>query len=135
MPNVRRRFLKSRDPGTDDPKVADHYERRRAQRYPASVGLRWRVQGKWAHRAQHATIVDLSRGGARIRARVDAAIAVGSLVDINVGGRRGIVEVRWIETSSHEPTIAYYGVQFFELDMALQELVVDLTSGTRSSMV
>ena len=115
----------------DDPTVVDHYERRGAQRYSKVIGLRWRVQGKWARRTQSATIVNISRSGARIRARVDKAITVGSLVEISVGRGRGVVEVRRIEISP-EPTIAYYGVQFFELDARLNDLVLDLTRPTRT---
>lgn len=116
---------------TDDAKVAYHYERRGAPRYRKVVGLRWRGHGKWARRAQPATIVDISRSGARIRARVDDAIAIGSLVDISIGKGRGVVEVLRIEVS-HEPTVAYYGVQFFELDERLKDLVFDLTRRDRT---
>ena len=111
--------------------MVDHYERRGAPRYPKVIGIRWRVQGKWARRAQPASIVNVSRSGARIRARVDNAIAVGSLVEIRIGRGRGVVEVRRIEIS-HEPTVAYYGVQFFELDARLNDLVVDLTRPDRT---
>jgi hypothetical protein len=68
----------------------------------------------------------VSMRGARIRARPNNTISVGSLVDISVGKGRGVVEVRRIERS-HEPSVAYYGVQFFELDSLLSELVLDLT--------
>jgi len=40
-------------------------------------------------------------------------------------------KVRRIEIS-HEPTVAYYGVQFFELDARLNDLVVDLTRPDRT---
>ena len=101
-----------------------HHERRISPRYPVTVGLRWRAQGKWVRRPERATIVDLSLRGARIRARTNDAIKVGSFVDIRVGRGRGIVEVRRIE-GSHEPSIAYFGVQFVELDSRLRDLVVD----------
>ena len=112
--------------------MVDYFERRGSRRYPAAVGLRWRVQGKWARRAQHATIVDLSRSGARIRAPADDAITVGSLVDINIGTGRGVLEVRRIE-ASREPSVAYYGVQFFEVDYRLQELILQLTQEDRTT--
>ena len=77
-------------------------------------------------------MVNVSRNSAQIRSCVDATIAIGSLVDINIGGRRGIVEVRRIEIS-HDPSVAYYGVQFFDLEAALKDLVQVLTGRMPSS--
>ena len=55
---------------------------------------------------------------------------VGSFLDISIGKGRGVVEVCYIERS-HEPSVAYYGVQFFELDSQLRDLVLDLTRSDR----
>ena len=111
--------------------MAVHHDRRNSPRYPVTVGLCWRVQGQWARRPQRATIVDVSLRGARIRARRNDAIRVGSFVDIRIGRGRGLVEVRRIQ-DSHEPSIAYFGVQFVELDSRLKDLVLDLTRSDRA---
>ena len=114
----------------DGTTVAVHHDRRNSPRYPVTVGLCWRVQGQWARRAQRATIVALSLRGARIRARRNDAIRVGSFVDIRIGRGRGLVEIRRID-DSHEPSIAYFGVQFVELDSRLKDLILDLTRADR----
>ena len=119
-------MLKLRRVSSDNAGMAWDYERRVGQRYPAAVGLRWHVHGQWGRRRQHAMIVNISLSGARIRARVDDAIAIGSLVDIKVRNGRGVVEVRRIDIS-HDPTMAHYGVRFVELDVRLKDLVLELT--------
>src|SRR5687767_4430384 len=94
--------LKVRGALSDNARVARDYERRVGERFPAAVGLRWRLQGRWGRRRQPAMIVNVSLTGAQIRAVVDDAIAIGSLVDIKIRNGRGVVEVRRIDIS-HDP--------------------------------
>ena len=71
-------------------------------------------------------MVTVSTRGALIRARTNDSLGVGSFVDISIDRGRGVVEIRHIQPS-HEPSIAYYGVQFFELDSRLREMILELT--------
>lgn len=131
MPGDSDTRLKSGFAGPDNLSVVGEHERRVGQRYPTTISLRWRVQGRRIWRARRATIVDVSVTGARISAPTDEVIVIGKLMDINIRGARGVVEVRRVEVSPN-PTLAYYGVQFVQLDRQLKDLVLQLTRGERT---
>jgi hypothetical protein len=73
---------------------------------------------------EQAKIVEVTAGGARIRAHTNRAIRGGTRVSIAFGADRGLVVVRQIDRAP-DRGMAYYGVQFLWLDSALEARFAD----------
>lgn len=81
---------------------------------------------------EQATIIDVTVGGARVRARANRAITSGTRISIGSDGARGLVEVCRIEATSNA-SVGCYDVRFIWLDSGLQmrldEEISTATSG------
>ena len=99
----------------------------------ARLGWRPVLPRRLFHRAQRAdsvTVADLSITGALVVGARDARVRVGTQVEIDVGGQRGIVEIRRIDADT-DPALAWYGVQFVDLQPELQQLINDTVASRR----
>jgi hypothetical protein len=61
-------------------------------------------------RADSVKVADLSITGALVIGPRDARVRIGTQVEIDVGGQRGVVEIRRIDADP-DPALAWYGVQ------------------------
>ena len=78
-----------------------------------------------------ATVLDLSLGGARVRAPYDPRIVVGTQIRVGAGGSSGLAEVRRIKADDN-PNEAIYGIRFVRLDSSLFDLFNDTLAARRS---
>jgi hypothetical protein len=86
-----------------------------ARKLVSGTKLVWsRQRGRLARRTKgdEITVFDLSPTGARVVGPADSAIQVGTLVEVVVEGCKGLVEVRWIDAATPDPTHAIYGLRF-----------------------
>jgi hypothetical protein len=83
------------------------------------VARRWRGRAK-ARRA--AKVIDLRDSGAQVVAPFDARVRVGTHVQIEAAGGRGVALVQQM-AEDDDPTMARYDVRFVALDDALQKLI------------
>ena len=74
--------------------------------------------GRWARR-QPVTLVEVSSTGARVMSRWPSRIEVGTWMELDVDGDRGVVKVRRI-ADTKDPSVTVYGVAFVMLTPRLR---------------
>ena len=80
--------------------------------------------------ADSVKVADLSITGALVIGPRDARVRIGTQVEIDAGGQRGVVEIRRIDADT-DPALAWYGVQFVDLQPELQQLINDTIAARR----
>ena len=73
-------------------------------------------------RPQPASLVEVSSTGARVMSRWPSRIEVGTWMELDVDGHRGVLEVRRI-AENKDPSLTVYGVSFVTLAPTLQERI------------
>ena len=77
------------------------------------------IQGGRRARPQPVSLVEVSIGGARVMSRSPSRIEVGTWMELDVDGDRGVVVVRRI-AEAEGPSLTVYGVSFVVLALTLR---------------
>ena len=83
------------------------------------------IQGGRRARPQPVSLVEVSIGGARVISRSRRRVKVGTWMELDVAGDRGVVVVRRI-AEAEDPSLTVYGVSFAMLDDTLRARIDQL---------
>jgi hypothetical protein len=83
------------------------------------------IQGGRRARPQPVSLVEVSIGGARVISRSPSRVRVGTWMELDFDGDRGVVVVRRIADAA-DPSNTVYGVSFVMLDVTLRARIDQL---------